>query len=355
MAKPSTPVPGAQDISPLPLDPNIPKHHVVPAEHVCLHRLSLPIRSKRQRLEALPFALEDTVATNLEKTHFAICQTYPDGEFLAATIDTSIMDRLLAEAPDIPILPEQMLLAPEPQTGEDPIWAVFRHNDRLIIRLPDGTGFAANIPAFTQIWIAAGKPILKNYGAPLPGNVSTAQFSKNGPTPVPFSPSYDLRQGPFRPALGLMRPMQWLAAGIALAALAHIALAIANLQAQTRIADTLQAEANTVLAAQFDTITAQDSPALLQRHIMAKAQAARGSDFLPLMDRVSQAWLRDGAALQIQKLTWDDNTLRLQLEAANLEALQQAQASLANADLTVTSGPATADAGSARAEFVVRP
>ncbi|WP_281709343.1 type II secretion system protein GspL [Phaeobacter italicus] len=339
----------------LPLAPDTQNIHIVPAEHVSLHRLELPIRSKKQRLDALPFALEERIGNALEKTHFALCESTPDGQVLAAAIDKTVMDHCLTNAPDTPLIPEQMLLAPEPQTGDRPIWAVFREKNRLIIRLPDGAGFASDIKAFTSLWYAAGKPSLKTYGIPLPGNISTAQFIKNGPTPVTSVGTYDLRQGAYRPALGLKRPITWLAAGIALTALAHIALAIADLSAQTQIAQTLRNQANTLLAERFPNITAEDSPAVLQRQIMAQQQTSRGSDFLPLMDRVSQAWLRDGTELQIQQLSWSDNTLRLQLEARDLETLQQAEASLTNNALRVTSGAATADAGSARAEFAVQP
>ncbi len=77
--------------------------------------------------------------------------------------------------------------------------------------------------------------------------------------------------------------------------------------------------------------------------------------FLVLMNRLSQAWLRDGITVQIRQLDWSDDRLRLLVEAPGLEMLQQAEASLVAEALSVSSGTATAEGGSARAELVVRP
>jgi hypothetical protein len=73
------------------------------------------------------------------------------------------------------------------------------------------------------------------------------------------------------------------------------------------------------------------------------------------MNDVSQAWLRDGAQVQLRQLTWSDDVLRLVVETPDLDSLQRAEASLSAQGLRVDSGSATADAGSARAELTVRP
>lgn len=328
---------------------------VIPAEHVALHLIDLPIRSARQQREALPFALEEGVSRPLDQTHFAICERVPDGQVLAAAVDKAVMARVLAAAPDRIVIPEQILLPTPPDSDGAVIWRAYRQGDRVLVRASDGTGFVTHSTMLAHLWQASGRPQVVSFGNALPGDISWTDRSAED-LPGPESPErYDLRQGAYRPSLGLQRPLMWLAASVVLALITHIALAMADLRAQTAIADDLRVVAASLLAERLPDASVEATPTLIQRQIAAQSQPQLGSSFLPLMNRVSQAWLRDGAPVQIRQLSWSEDALRLVVEAPDLDALQRAEASLAAQDLAVSSGSATADAGSARAELVVRP
>lgn len=327
---------------------------VVPAEHVALHILDLPIRSARHRHDALPFALEEQVGQSLEQTHFAICDILPDGRILAAVVDTSVMDRMIADAPDKIILPEQMLLSVPVKDPEVAVWSAFRQGDRILVRVSDGTGFVSAASAISDLWRLSGKPRVDSYGAALPGNTAWTDRSAEGSLQASDLERHDLRQGAYRPSLAIGRPLRWLAATVAIAVFAHLALAFADMRAQTAMAKGLRDDAADLLETQFPAFSVDDSPNLLQQQIISQAQPQNGSSFLPLMNRVSQTWLRDGTRIQINQLSWSEDALKLLIEAPDLEALQQAEASLSADGLTVTSGSATAEAGSARAELVVQ-
>ncbi len=328
---------------------------VIPAEYVALHVVDLPIRSARQQREALPFALEEVVGRPLDQTHFVILDRLPDGQVLAAAVDRAVMDRVLAAEPDRSVIPEHMLLPADPQEGGVMVWRAFRQGDRVLVRASDGTGLVTQASMLAYLWQASGTPRVVSFGAALPDEVTWTDQSAEGMPEAVTLEKYDLRQGDYRPSLGLQRPLRWLAASVALAVFAHLALAMADLRAQKTIADALRGEASAVLADRLPDASVDASPALIQRQIAAQSQPQVGSSFLPLMNRVSQAWLRDGAPVQIRQLSWSEDALRLVVEASDLEALQRAEASLAAQDLTVSSGSATADAGSARAELMVRP
>lgn len=322
---------------------------VVPAEQVSLHIVDLPVRSARQRRAALPFALEEAVAAPLDSLHFAICGKQRDGALLAAAVDKTVMDAATARMPNAPVVPEQLLVPRATESG----WTTYRAADRVLVRTAEGLGFAAHVDGLEALWRIAGQPDLANMAEDLPSALNAVNVQAP-PLPVTDFAAYDLRQGVYRPSLGLERPLKWLAASVALALIGHMGLAIADLQAQTKLADSLRQDAASALQLRLPSAQPDSDPALIQRQITAQFAPQNGSAFLPLIETLSKAWVRDGAAVDIQQLSWSGDALRLVIEAPDLETLQSAEASLSSNGLSVSSGSATADAGSARAEFLVR-
>lgn len=329
---------------------------ILPAEHVALHVLDLPIRSARQRREAVPFALEEAVGATLEHVHFPVFETFADGRLLVAVIDTDLMERRVLPASDRAIVAEQMLVPPPaPNADGGRTWRTIREGDRILVRVSDGTGFAAHAKSLPILWRAAGKPFVEAYGAPLP-DIVTSSAQPNGLAPSFKSlDRYDLRQGAYQRSRGLARPLRWLAASFTLGLFIHLGLIAADVRAQREIAERLQEAASLALDTRIPDASADDPPALLIRQIASVSAAQRSSNFLPLMNDVSQAWLSEDVSVQLRQLNWSDNGLRLVVESPDLEALQRAEASLAAGGLQVSTGSATADAGSARAELTVRP
>lgn len=335
--------------APLP-DAGVSRIVVVPAEQVSLHIVDLPVRSARQRRAALPYALEEAVAAPLDSLHFAICGKQPDGALLAAAVDKTVMDAAIARMPNAAVVPEQLLVPRATETG----WTTYRAADRVLVRTAEGLGFAAHVDGLEALWRIAGQPDIANLAEDLPSALNAVTTQAPPPPPVADLAAHDLRQGAYRPSLGLERPLKWLAASVALALIGHMGLAIADVQAQTKLADSLRQDAASALQMRLPGAQPDSDPALIQRQITAQFAPQNGSAFLPLMETVSKAWVRDGAAVDIQRLSWSDDALRLVIEAPDLETLQSAEASLAGNGLSVSSGSATADAGSARAEFLVR-
>lgn len=329
---------------------------LVPAEYVALHILDLPIRSARQRRKAVPYALEEAVGVPLEHVHFAVFEAFTDNRLLVAVIDKNVMECQVLSALDRPVVAEQMLLPPPtPNADSETTWRTFREGDRILVRVSDGTGFAAQAESLPILWSAAGKPFVEAYGALPPDEVTSSAH------PAGFIPSsknldrYDLRQGIYQRPRGLARPLKWLAASFVFGLFVHLGLLVADVRAQRDIAERLHAAASLALDTRLPEASADDPPALLIRQIASVSAAQQGSNFLPLMNDVSKAWLSEDVRVQLRQLNWSDNILRLIVETPDLEALQRAEASLAAGGLQVSSGAATADAGSARAELTVRP
>lgn len=331
------------------------KSILIPAELVALHAINLPVRSVRQKYDALPFALEGAIATSLNDTSFALCGAAPDGKTLAATLAHQTLDAFTLAHPNIPLIPEHMVIEPPSPTddGQD-VWRIYRIGQRVLVRFSDGTGAALHCDMIAHLWHLAGRPVVENYGAALPRDVASQDLSK---TPVPIDKhlkDIDLRQGKHAPDRGFARPLKVLAAFTFLAVIGHFIIAGVDTRARVRLADTLGADATLALAPRLPTASRDDPPALIQRQFTAQSQPREGSDFLPLMDHISKALLGQDGTIQFRQLRWVNGTIRLTIEAPDLDTLQKAEAQLISDGLRVTSGSATADAGAARVEMTVQ-
>ncbi len=68
-----------------------PLHIAVPGRRVRMGQVALPDGPRRTRLKALPFAIEDTLATDLEQVHLAIAADEKGRDIAYAAIDAALM------------------------------------------------------------------------------------------------------------------------------------------------------------------------------------------------------------------------------------------------------------------------
>lgn len=93
---------------------------VVPGESVVMHRVRIPARSPRKIAAALPYALEDQLATDVEELFFAVLDRDRDGNIQVAVIERADMGAWLKTAGQLPrpldgLVPEYGLLPFHPQ------------------------------------------------------------------------------------------------------------------------------------------------------------------------------------------------------------------------------------------------
>lgn len=103
---------------------------VVPGHAVAIRTLELPARSRKQAQTAAPYALEESLATDVEELHFAILDWKRNGETTVAIVERQQMDAwrdALAEIGPDRLVPEMFLLPLHAQT------------DYTLARLEDGT------------------------------------------------------------------------------------------------------------------------------------------------------------------------------------------------------------------------
>ena len=113
----------------------------IPGREVTLTQIRLPPRSRRQWAEAIPFALEEQVAGDLDTLHFASGNPNPKGEIPVAIIERASLERWLGILLEAGLHPDQLwpdlFLLPAPRLS----WNIARSTD-LLIRGPGFQGCA---------------------------------------------------------------------------------------------------------------------------------------------------------------------------------------------------------------------
>lgn len=131
---------------------------ILPADDVLLAKAVVPGNSLARAQQAVPYALEDQVADDVDSLHFALGSKNKSDEYPVAVISHATMERVVAmceEADFRPaeIIPETLAL-PQLQaaSGNLTVWSALLDPGRAVIRLSDQLGFATD-PAMAGMMI----------------------------------------------------------------------------------------------------------------------------------------------------------------------------------------------------------
>ena len=326
---------------------------IIAGEKISLLSVALPVRGMRAKRAALPFAVEERISAPLDEVHIALCRDLG----AADTVLAAVLDRtLMAEARNAAVLPATLALpAPSAPDGTT-LWAIWCSADRALVRVSDGTGFIVSQDMLPLLWQQAGQPQIISYGDMLPASMPATSHSDTPPPTDARDIAVDLRQGAFAPASGNWgRVLPRIAAILLVGLIGHLIIRAIDTVALTRLADSTRTTAQAALDPVLPGVIVTPEVDPILRRLAPAPETANGSDFLPLLDRVSATFLAAGRDIGFRRMAFADAPARLILliEAPSLEDLQQAERMLRADGLAVTSGAATASAGVAEAEFVI--
>lgn len=133
---------------------------VIPGQQVTTRRVNLPKGRPRQVLRAIPYIIEDELASPLERVHIAT-GVLNDRNALVSVMEHELLSRYLDRLGEMGIQPDQLIpdyfLIPH---GEKPV--ARRLDGRLLVRLPDGSGCSfgdINQPLVLDALAMGGKTI----------------------------------------------------------------------------------------------------------------------------------------------------------------------------------------------------
>lgn len=116
---------------------------LVPGSELLLTRVDIPSRQWQRVVQAIPYALEEQLADDIEALHFAVGQRdFQTGEFAVAIIAIRQMDAYLQQLNAAGITPTilipDILVVPQPETG----WGILCIDNIALVRIGLQGGFA---------------------------------------------------------------------------------------------------------------------------------------------------------------------------------------------------------------------
>lgn len=326
---------------------------LAPSEDILLTTVDLPMASRRQRAAAVGFAVEDVVAESLDDVHVVLGPEITRGRHLACVMRHDRMaawNRALAGTAHgrCRILPDA-LAVPRPAPGR---WNMRLSGDRVVVRTPDGGGFAGRSKFTLRAWEAAERPDLLGLGERWPGGPELSEPEPGDLVADSIASRLDLRTGPYARedgAVGGLARRGAVIAGLAIAAKLGVMAYDAD-----RLND-LYAQRSTEAAALLlrhapDLRTAPDTAAALLS-LLPRREITRSGRILHVVSEMSAALDPDGEGVALGKLRYSaaEGSLTLSVTAADLSALQRIEQRFTAAGLTPSSGAATAREGAAEA------
>lgn len=334
---------------------------LVPGTEVLLTVARVPSRNRQRVLKAVPFALEEQLAGNLDELHFALGA--PRGEeHPVAVVDLARMDAWLAACAAAGLQADALVPEPLALPQEEGRWTLWHGEGRAAVRTGPVAGFGCEPENLVALLRLAGKeemPSLRVLGTPTPDLAQAGFDLQPGDDREPLlrmaeslsaGLPLNLLQGRYsrREQLGrLWKP--WRATAALL--LAGLVLGGVYLGLDYHRLGQEQARLETAIAEVFrlalPEATRMVNPrAQLQQRLAALERGPGGgqADFLALLRQAGPV-LRGTGGLELRGANFRDGTLDLEVTVANLQVLDQVKQRLAEAGgLVAEIQSATADA-----------
>ncbi|MBP2856399.1 type II secretion system protein GspL [Dickeya oryzae] len=312
--------------------PVMPVRALVPSTDVTLHNLSLPRQSRRQLLQAIPFMLEEQVASDIDQLHFAVMDMQGDTATVAVVQKSRLQTWLtLCEELGVPletIMPDVMALP-----RADSAWSAISHQNLWLFRQDTGIGMAAE-ESWYQSLLSSFQPLpAVHCYSPVPASALTWQ-----PQPVTdlltlaaqatLPMSMDLRQGEYAPVKPWKQALlPWRNVLIALSAWLLLVLgeSVWTHYQLYRQADYWRQESVRVYRKLFpDEKQVVNPRAQMQRHLQEVRTGGSGFALTEQMNRLQQLVAQnDGVSLQSLSYDRSRDELRLSLRATSYAQMEQ--------------------------------
>ncbi len=327
----------------------------VPGTDVFIAEAHLPTRRHARILQALPYALEDQLADDIERLHFAVGPRQGDG-VLAGVVDRERLRAWLAQLEDAGVVPDRLV----PEGSALPLadsWSLLLEPHQALLRTGPGQVLAFDGEQIAEL---VGMAVAASESPPKELRLFDCRESSDGgfvaagltvaASPCPWGALgalaegmrdgnfIDLLQGEFSRHEAASR--QWRRWRVAAALTGALLLLQAGLGIEHRWR--LQQE-DAQLAASIDSLyreTFPDATRVVNARVQMEQQLERlrsgaGGDAFAALLTDSGPLLKQTPALQIKGLRYRDGQLELDLTLANLQGLDRLKQQLSDSGLRV--------------------
>ncbi len=124
---------------------------LLPLEQMLLTNVNTRARKQKHLQKAVPFALEDELADDVENLHFALGQRYGENDFPVAVIDKQTLDLVLDELSSVGIYPDLLTADIFGLPFREGTWTILIENERALVRTEKYQGFTIDLHNLQQM------------------------------------------------------------------------------------------------------------------------------------------------------------------------------------------------------------
>lgn len=330
---------------------------LVPSTRVLRTRAVVPVRNQNRLALALPFALEDLLAEDVDDLHFASGLRHADDRVSVAVIRRTHMEECLALLADAGLAPHAIFADSDGVADLSGTTTVLLEDTQVILRDPGGDAVAAEtdgLDALLSLWLAQARPVaddstatprhLQIYDATTDGWPNSAWEELQEKVQslevrrlldgalarlaagVAVSPGVNLLQGRYarRSTFASYWP-RWRLAAALVVALAVTMLLNAGMETWRLKRDSaaLEVELNQAISHTFPGSALSEVRSLVAQRLQASGTEqglAMGRQFLDTLRTVSGAVSRTGST-RIEALNYRAGVMELTLRVPNADSL----------------------------------
>ncbi len=124
---------------------------LLPLEQMLLTKVNTRARKQKHLQKAVPFALEDELADDVDNLHFAMGQRYGENDYPVAVIDKHTLDRVIDELADAGIYPDLLTADVFGLPFRENTWTLLIEDERALVRTEKFQGFTIDLHNLQQM------------------------------------------------------------------------------------------------------------------------------------------------------------------------------------------------------------
>lgn len=349
---------------------------IVPAGDVLLTEASLPKLNRQRLMQALPFALEDSLIDDLNKLHFAVADYQPNGMVPVAIVGQQKMEEWTGLFKQYDITPAQLYSAVFVLPLVEKSWSACVLQETSTVRQNKYQGFnteQANLPLMIEIALQSSleKPecihIYSTFSEPVnikldsilinEIHLSEQDWLETLPAWIDPSTSINLLQGIYQPKHKSSETKKiWTFAMYATCIWIFMAFfsELISFFILHHEANKLDSQINYIYTKNFPDAHSMVSPReRLERKLSSLEEQTNKNYFFVLLAKTGSQLLKS-ENVQLKNLDFRDDQLRLELTANKFEDLDILTQGLTQQDLKVKQQNAVVDGNQVKASLLIQ-
>ncbi len=334
---------------------------LIPANWLHAQRLQLPAMSRSQLQQAVPFALEEQVAGDIEQLHVAHSSRAANGSITAVAIEPYVLTSLIKQLQQLDItivkaVPDACAIQADDNEMHTIVLEqdhlVSSGNDYLLLDQDEFSFLLSQQPSDTQLnWHGSSRPEV-DWPGPVQASLSNAPFARLAQ--AANDATLNILQGAFSPAVSDAAKRIWLiAAGLAgLLVFLGFAYAITDWWLLSREVDHYRTQVETTFRETFPEITTVVNPRVQAERALAEINPAQGDALLNLLGTTAPV-ITAQQGLMLQTVNYDRSGLRLEVVADSVAQLDEFTQALQQQGLTAALDSAIRSADSVRGQILI--